>query len=172
MLGPLDSPHKWPAIQECGKRFHVMASIMQYRVTLCRVVMRVDYVIIAWARFQQSHCYVNPNCTWSASRLYNTRSGHDDVITWKHFPRYWPFGRGIHWSPVHSPHKGQWRGALMFPLICARRNQCANNREAGDFRRHRALYDVIVMAVVEMPGDEISTYWCVKKMTLFCTRHF
>ena len=39
---------------------------------------------------------------------------HDDVIKWKHFPRYWPFVRGIHRSPVNSPHKGQWRGALMF----------------------------------------------------------
>ena len=26
---------------------------------------------------------------------------------------------GIHWSSVNSPHKGQWRGALMFSLICA-----------------------------------------------------
>ena len=25
---------------------------------------------------------------------------HDDVIKWKHFPRYWPFVRGIHRSPV------------------------------------------------------------------------
>ena len=25
---------------------------------------------------------------------------HDDVIKWKHFPRYWPFARGIHRSPV------------------------------------------------------------------------
>ena len=23
---------------------------------------------------------------------------HDDVIKWKHFPRYWPFVRGIHGS--------------------------------------------------------------------------
>ena len=39
---------------------------------------------------------------------------HDDVIKWEHFPRYWPFVRGIHRSPVNSPHKGQWRGALIF----------------------------------------------------------
>ena len=70
---------------------------------------------------------------------------HDDVIKWKHFPRYWPFVRGIHRSPVNSPHKGQWRGALMFTLICARINGWVNNREAGDFRRYRAHYDVIVM---------------------------
>ena len=41
------------------------------------------------------------------------RQIHDDVIKWKHFPRYWPFVRVIHRSPVNSPHKGQWRGALM-----------------------------------------------------------
>ena len=41
-------------------------------------------------------------------------SSHDDVIKWKHFPRYWPFVRGIHRWPVNSPHKGQWHGALMF----------------------------------------------------------
>ena len=34
----------------------------------------------------------------------------DDVIKWKHFPRYWLFVRGIHRWPVNSPHKGQWRG--------------------------------------------------------------
>ena len=44
---------------------------------------------------------------------------HDDVIKWKHFPRYWPFAQVIHRSPVNSPHKGQWRRALMFSLICA-----------------------------------------------------
>ena len=71
---------------------------------------------------------------------------HDDVIKWKHFPRYWPFVRGIHRSPVSSPRKGQWRGALMFSLICAWINGWINNREAGDLRRHRAHYDVIVIA--------------------------
>ena len=70
---------------------------------------------------------------------------HDDVIKWKHFPRYWPFVRGIHRSPVNSPHKGQWRGALMFTLICTRIKGWVNNREAGDLRRYRAHYDVIVM---------------------------
>ena len=70
---------------------------------------------------------------------------HDDVIEWKHFPRYWPFVRGIHRSPVNSPHKGQWCGALMFSLICTRINGWINNGEAGDLRRYRAHYDVTVM---------------------------
>ena len=42
---------------------------------------------------------------------------------WRHemepFPRHWPFVRGIHRAPVNSPHKGQWREALIFSLICA-----------------------------------------------------
>ena len=70
---------------------------------------------------------------------------HDDVIKWKHFPRYWPFVRGIHRSQVNSPHKGQWRGALMFSLICAQINGWVNNCEAGDLRYRRAHYDVTVM---------------------------
>ena len=68
---------------------------------------------------------------------------HDDVI--KYFPRSWPFVRGIHRSPVNSPYKGQWRGGLMFSLICAWMNDWINIREAGDLRRHRTHYDVTVM---------------------------
>ena len=77
---------------------------------------------------------------------------HDDVKKRKQFPHYWPFVRGIHRLPVNSPHKGQWRGALMFSLICAQINSRVNNREAGDLRRHRAHYDVNVMIFVCYSG--------------------
>ena len=70
---------------------------------------------------------------------------HDDVIKWKHFPCDWPFVRGIHRSPVNSSHKGQWRRALMFTLICAKMKGWVNNREGDDLRRNRAHYDVTVM---------------------------
>ena len=66
---------------------------------------------------------------------------HDDVIKWKYFPRYWPFVWGIH----RSPHKGRWRRAFMFSLICVWIKGWVNNREAGDLRRYRAHYDVIVI---------------------------
>ena len=46
--------------------------------------------------------------------------------------------------PVNSPHNGQWRGALMFSLICVRINGWVNYREAGDLIRHRGHYDVNV----------------------------
>ena len=49
--------------------------------------------------------------------------------------------------PVNSPHKGQWRRALMFSLVCAWINDWVNNREADDLKRHRGHYDVNVMSV-------------------------
>ena len=79
--------------------------------------------------------------------IVSEHKSHDDVLKGKHFPRYWPFVWGIHRSPVNSPHKGQWRGALKFSLICAWINGWANNREAGDLRRHCVHYDVIVMNI-------------------------
>ena len=47
--------------------------------------------------------------------------------------------------PVNSLHKGQWRGALMFSLICVWISDWVNNREAGDLRRYRGHYHVSVM---------------------------
>ena len=52
---------------------------------------------------------------------------------------------GNHFSPVDSPHKGQWRGALMFSLICSWTYGWANNRDAGDLRRHRTHHEVTVI---------------------------
>ena len=46
-----------------------------------------------------------------------------------------PLWGGVHRSAVVSPHKGQWRGALMFSLIWAWTNGWTNNRDAGDLRR-------------------------------------
>ena len=76
---------------------------------------------------------------------------YNDVMKWKHFPRYWPFMRGISRSSVNSPHKGQWRGALMLSLLCAWTDSWTNNGCAGDLRRHRAHYDVIKWDVVVPP---------------------
>ena len=74
---------------------------------------------------------------------------HDDIIKWKHFPCYWPFVRRIHRSPVNSPHKGQWRRALMFSLICAWTNSWANHGDTGDMRYHGIHYDVTVITLDE-----------------------
>ena len=90
---------------------------------------------------------------------------HDDVIKWKNFPRYWPFVRGIHRSPVNSPHKGQWRGALMFSLICVWINGWVNNREAGDLRCYIAHYDVTVMEFLFCKATHHAMFFSSKKET-------
>ena len=77
------------------------------------------------------------------------------------FPRYWPFVRGIHRSPVNSPHKGQWRGALMFSLFCTRINGWVNNGGAGDLRRYRAHYDVNVMIICNFRMSW-QTHYCLQ----------
>ena len=89
-------------------------------------------------------------CSWDAAErlcrfCHFCHPEHDDVMKWKHFPRYWPLC-GEFTSPRWIPkHKGQWRLALMFPLIYTWKNGWVNNRKTGDLRRHRSHYDVIVM---------------------------
>ena len=92
-----------------------------------------------------------PICTQGMQRTWWPEAGTIIVPGpyWKQFPYYWCFGRGIDQSPVKSHHKGQWCGAsMMFSLICAGTNDWENNRDAGDLRRHRPHYDVIVMNVL------------------------
>ena len=99
----------------------------------------------------------------------------DDVIKWKTYPRYSPFARGIHRSPVNSPHKGQWRGALMFSLIYAWINGWVNNREAGDLRRPLSHYDVSVMGwtfpkswIIHVPDINLMCFNSVKPNIHIC----
>ena len=119
-------------------------SSYQYRKSYCgdKTVVRSSYLHngIIYTGKMESLYWTNP-----LSPCIRIRVNHDDVIRWKHFPRHWPFVWGIHRSPVNSPHKGQWRGVVMFSLICAWINGWVNNREAGDLRRHRADYDVNVI---------------------------
>ena len=97
------------------------------------------------------HWFIGMYCVSCLKRIHShilneaMRCEHADVIKWKHFLRYWSFVRGSHRSLVNSPHKGQWRGALMFSLICQWTHGWVNNRGAGDLRRHCAHYDVIVI---------------------------
>ena len=70
---------------------------------------------------------------------------HDDVIKWKHFPRTGPLCRvfpGHHWIPLTKASDAElWCFLWSAPWI----NGSANNRGAGDLRRHRAHYGVILM---------------------------
>ena len=56
---------------------------------LCLINRDRYFIVIHYLNFHQS--------PWR-------RNIHDDVIKWKHFPRYWPFVRESHRSPMNSPH--------------------------------------------------------------------
>ena len=87
---------------------------------------------------QWTHCeYMRWSTLPSTDKI-----SHYDVITWKRFSHYCPFVRGILRSPVDSPHKGQWFGAFMFPLMPARTDCWTNNREAGEIEIPWRSFDV------------------------------
>ena len=92
----------------------------------------------------------------------------DDVIKWKHFPRYWPFVRGIHRSPVNSQHKGQWRGAFNDVFFDLRLNKRLSG--AGYLRHQRAHDDVIVMVSTTASRNDTpamrSDEWLISPKTI------
>ena len=119
-----------------------------FRSDICaRVKPQLICLTVVWEIYNK-HSIWDSKCdlTLVNSVVPTVTIRHDDVIKWKHFPRNWPFVWGIHRSPVNSPHKGRWRGALMFSLICVWINGWVNNRKAGDLRRYRAHNDVIVLS--------------------------
>ena len=64
---------------------------------------------------------------------------------WRH--QMETFSALLHRSPANSPHKGQWRQALMFSLMRAWTNGRVNNRNASNLRRRRGHYDAAVMSI-------------------------
>ena len=124
-----------------------MASVTLY-MRLNIMLLYIQYIYSAWhplTTYCTSSTETAGACPMVAICMVCLSGSQDDVIKWKHFPRYWPFVRGIHRSPVDSPHKSQSRGALIFSLICVWTNGWANTRGAGDLIRDRAHYDVTVM---------------------------
>ena len=98
---------------------------------------------------------------------------HDDVIKWKHFPRYWPFVRGIHLSAVNSHTKASDAEHRCFLWSAPWLNGWVNNREAGDLRRHRGHYDVIVISSRhdrELSCDNLIMHW--NSLTVFRVRTY
>ena len=117
---------------------------------LCSVLLRLTYFgLVSYIRVVGNKAHIPK---WIMCALH-CPCYHDDVIKWKHFPRYWPFVQGIHQSPVNSPHKGQWHGASVFSLICAWTNGWVSNRDTGDLRRHHAHYDVPVIFALAVGGN-------------------
>ena len=79
------------------------------------------------------------HCTCGRSS-HQTTLGHQQKIWWRHqmeiFSALLTLCVGNSPFTVNSPHKGQWRGALMSSLIYAWTDSWANNGDAGDLRCH------------------------------------
>ena len=76
--------------------------VVKYQDIIQTVYSRI-LVLIQCALHALPHCcvrWVSQNSI-KACKLRNIWL-HDDVIKWNRFPRYWPFVRGIHRSPVKS----------------------------------------------------------------------
>ena len=127
---------------------HFWKKYAENRQHFTQALSQKEYLPVQW-KLEETQS--RKSC-WEASVLHRKYALHDDVIKWKHFPRNWPFVREIHRSPVNFPHKGQWRGPLMFSLIYAWINDWVNNCEAGDLRRQHGHYDVIVMTWSNVDG--------------------
>ena len=93
--------------------------LLTFKVTALILVLLRDCLITNGANLDKIGWYVTPPEHIQGPYQARFFRIHDDVIKWKHFPRYWPFGRGIHRLPVDSTHKDQWRGALMFFFLSA-----------------------------------------------------
>ena len=139
--------HTWVIID-------IWISIRKYNKNNLKTLKKIEFcetsaIMLGWYLFYVIGQARQPLISWyPAMQISFYNSFYDDVIKWKHFPRYWPFVRRIHRSRVNSPLKGQWRGALMFSLISFWIKVWVNNGEAGDLRRYRAHYDDTVMSGV------------------------
>ena len=73
----------------------------------------------------------------SSSNSSKRKSKPDKSVTW--------WRHQMETSALLSPHKRQWRRALVFSLTCAWTNGWVNNLGAGDLRLQRVHHYVIVM---------------------------
>ena len=137
-LGPVLHAWKYNGL---GPVLHVYGLKMQWSFRACMTCVCAVYV--GWGGWVKKDSPVHG--FWLSGDCAAVQKPHGDAPNGNIFPRYSPFVRGIHRSPVNSPHKSQWREALMFSLICVWIDDWVNNREAGDLIRYRAHYDVTVM---------------------------
>ena len=106
--------------------------------------------------------------------LWNYFLNHDDVIEWKLFRVTGPLCgefTGHRWIP-HT--KASDAELWYFLLISAWINGWVNNRGAGDLRRHRAHYDVIVMHFsnrsIRLKYDNRKS-WLTQRLTFEIKKH-
>ena len=131
---------------------YIVFKILEINIPICMLPMRARYEV---QRFSpQRAMLMYHSCTARIIML----CWHDDVIKWKHFPRYWPFVRGIHWSQwiPRTKFSDAELWYFLWPVLWI--NGWVNNHEAGDLRHHRAHYDVIVILSCYIFGPYVIYY--------------
>ena len=128
-VGQHDDIIKWKHCQCYDRNLFLTTNILPcFMLILCCIA----WVVVLLCRIRLFFYWIYAQCTWSEMteiKLFNQSC-------------YWPFVRGIHRWPVASPHKGQWRGALMFSLICAWTNDWPKTGNTDDLRCHRVHYEM------------------------------
>ena len=98
------------------------------------------------------HCLVL--VSWSSFLVWNHWAMFMNGSWWRHQLEF--FSASLTFCVCHAlvtgefPHKGQWRGTLIFSLICVRINGWVKNHETADLGCLRAHYDVIVMWIDQL----------------------
>ena len=142
LLHPLWSV-RWKSPNRSVGTCHVFTRASSWKICLCVHWRQFTFPCPVWS--ESIWRYVADSLKWQEGLMSRVgedklRNAQDDVIEWKHFPHYWTIVRGIHQSPVGSPHKGQWRVFVDLRLN-KRLSKQSNRRWYG----HRANYGVTVM---------------------------
>ena len=120
-----------------------MQKHMKYRRGLTHYLLRYIIVILKVWFWNSLYRIVS----WQlAMKVVSGKCHRASVMGSQHWFKLWHFVRGNYQSLVNFPHKGRWRRALMFSLICASTNGWANHCDTGDLRRRYAYYNVTVMS--------------------------
>ena len=117
-----------------------MGCMFKVRVTFCSVCYSLSEALLSQFTFLVWHTPCYPRSYGCVVCWYMMTSSNGNIF---HVTGH---------LCGNFPHKGHWRGALMFSLICVWINNWVNNREAGDLRCYRTHYDVTVMYPVMYPS--------------------
>ena len=99
VYGVTQSPSSRMRLLDGGHCHLIKSTSIEYQ---CHLPHKIDAIMV-WYYLQHSNDEIDTQI-WI----------HDDVIKWKYFPRYWPFVRGIHRSPVNSPQRPVTRSFDVF----------------------------------------------------------
>ena len=151
--------HKISIARLSGTIYGIVVSL-QYMVTLqnlCHTQISRN-LVCSWSIFQLPsgfaivHMALHWHCR-ALRKMFQLQVPHKEPLTWWRHQMNTFFALLALYEgnpPVTSgfPRRCQWRGSLIF-FVCTWTNGWANNRDAGDFRRHRAHHDVTVKSYKE-----------------------